>query len=582
MTTIAAGAAQQVNTTTAGDQRGTCTAVLANGGHVVAWNSGGNVVLQFFDAGGAKVGGEVTAFSGYSLGGICQIADGSLVVSATHSWSDTNGPHSESYFRRADGAGNLLGQPTLVDGTGSYDIGGSAGDVDAMPGGGCGVTDFHTSRPTPLQSIDSSIRVYDAGNTATGAGIPGTFGFFQAISQMPSGGFVVAGNTNMGPGPTQYTWRTLDTAGHVIASASFSGDYGVNDYQAGDVTTLADGRSLVTWQFVTYGYKGVGNPQWNAQWIDAAGHPIGSSFALGFDVPYGAEFTALADGGILATWVQQSAYGAPYDLYAEHLDSSAHADSAPVYLASLPSNGAEYSITALADGDFLLTSLRTGDGYDVWEQSFDVSSGAGGASAGGRVDVNGGVTAIGDGDFTIYGSSGLDQISLASPHTGWSTNIDGSTTTLSGPGGTDVLTGIERVRFNDGYAIALDVNGDAGQAYRLYQAAFDRAPDLPGLGFQMNDLDMGYSLAHVAQNFIDSPEFQRTYGPDISNTEFITLLYRNVLNREPEAAGLQYHLDEFAHGDTRAIMLTHFSESPENQANVIGQIGDGMLFIPYA
>jgi hypothetical protein len=98
----------------------------------------------------------------------------------------------------------------------------------------------------------------------------------------------------------------------------------------------------------------------------------------------------------------------------------------------------------------------------------------------------------------------------------------------------------------------------------------------------MNDLDMGYSLVHIAQNSIDSPEFLRTYGPELTNTEFITLLYRNVLNREPEAAGLQYHLDEFAHGDTRAIMLTHFSESPENQANVIGQIGDGMLFIPYA
>ena len=31
--------------------------------------------------------------------------------------------------------------------------------------------------------------------------------------------------------------------------------------------------------------------------------------------------------------------------------------------------------------------------------------------------------------------------------------------------------------------------------------------------------------------------------------------------------------------DTRADMLTHFSESPENQANVIGQIDNGMLFI---
>ena len=31
--------------------------------------------------------------------------------------------------------------------------------------------------------------------------------------------------------------------------------------------------------------------------------------------------------------------------------------------------------------------------------------------------------------------------------------------------------------------LALDINGTAGQVYRLYQAAFDRKPDLVGLGY---------------------------------------------------------------------------------------------------
>jgi hypothetical protein len=35
-------------------------------------------------------------------------------------------------------------------------------------------------------------------------------------------------------------------------------------------------------------------------------------------------------------------------------------------------------------------------------------------------------------------------------------------------------------------AVALDVDGAAGQAYRLYQAAFDRAPDKNGLGYWIN------------------------------------------------------------------------------------------------
>jgi serralysin len=94
----------------------------------------------------------------------------------------------------------------------------------------------------------------------------------------------------------------------------------------------------------------------------------------------------------------------------------------------------------------------------------------------------------------------------------------------------------------------------------------------------MHDLDIGVSLQQVASNFIASPEFQATYV-SVDNTRFITLLYRNVLHREPDDAGLQYHLNEFAQGETRADMLIHFSESPENQANVIGEIQDGMVYV---
>ncbi|HUR89854.1 MAG TPA: DUF4214 domain-containing protein [Ramlibacter sp.] len=144
--------------------------------------------------------------------------------------------------------------------------------------------------------------------------------------------------------------------------------------------------------------------------------------------------------------------------------------------------------------------------------------------------------------------------------------------------GTDLLWNVERVQFDD-YTVAYDIHGDAGEAYRLYQAAFDRAPDLPGLGYQTNALDSGLTLSQVAANFIASPEFQAKYGNAVSNTQFITLLYQNVLHREPDSGGLQYHLDELASGQTRADVLTHFSESPENQANVIGQIANGILFV---
>ena len=72
--------------------------------------------------------------------------------------------------------------------------------------------------------------------------------------------------------------------------------------------------------------------------------------------------------------------------------------------------------------------------------------------------------------------------------------------------------------------------------------------------------------------------FKHTYGA-VDNTQFITLLYQNVLDRAPDAGGLQFHLGESTQGQSRSDMLIHFSESPENQANVIGDIQNGMVYV---
>jgi hypothetical protein len=181
---------------------------------------------------------------------------------------------------------------------------------------------------------------------------------------------------------------------------------------------------------------------------------------------------------------------------------------------------------------------------------------------------------------TIDGGTGLDTLVLGGKHTDYVIPHTTTGFSVSGPGVNEWVTNVERLQFSDG-VVGLDISGDAGQAYRLYQAAFNRVPDLGGLGYQTNALDTGTSLVQVAANFIASPEFQATYG-SVDDREFITLLYRNVLHREPEQAGLDFHMNELASGETRADVLTHFSESPENQANVIGQIQDGMFFYPVA
>lgn len=184
------------------------------------------------------------------------------------------------------------------------------------------------------------------------------------------------------------------------------------------------------------------------------------------------------------------------------------------------------------------------------------------------------------GNDLLDGSSGIDTAVYTGNRSNFTLTKTATGYTIkdvTGAEGTDTLVNVERLVFADGN-VALDTAGNAGQAWRLYKAAFDRSPDLPGLGYQMKALDSGLSLTEVAANFIASPEFKQKYSTP-NNAEFVTLLYNNVLDRAPEASGLAYHVGRLSQGLARQDILVGFSESPENQANLVGVIGNGMDYV---
>jgi hypothetical protein len=205
---------------------------------------------------------------------------------------------------------------------------------------------------------------------------------------------------------------------------------------------------------------------------------------------------------------------------------------------------------------------------------------------GGRLHVDAGdgndrITVLGD-THRVDGGAGLDFLSLPGARASYQLGHPAGGFTITDAGGAVIsLANVERIAFADA-TVALDILGSGGQAYRLYQAAFNRAPDSGGLGFQMWAMDtVGWSLEQVANGFIESPEFKETYG-SLSNREFVTQLYANVLHRAPDAGGLKFHVDLLDAGTvTRAQDLVGFSESPENQATLVGIIGNGFAYIPH-
>lgn len=145
--------------------------------------------------------------------------------------------------------------------------------------------------------------------------------------------------------------------------------------------------------------------------------------------------------------------------------------------------------------------------------------------------------------------------------------------------GTDTITGFKRLVFDDG-VLALDtgVGDTAGQAYRMYQAAFARTPDMPGVAYHMNDMESnGLSIKQIATNFMASPEFKEKYGEDQGDTDYINALYKNVLGRSASDPEVSWYQEKFDTGIyDRAQTLVNFAESPENVSLVSTQIVDGI------
>ena len=180
----------------------------------------------------------------------------------------------------------------------------------------------------------------------------------------------------------------------------------------------------------------------------------------------------------------------------------------------------------------------------------------------------------------VDGGGGVDTFVLNGKRADWLITQSGDRIQVAnGPG--DTLLNFERLTFTDG-SIGLDLDGVAGQAYRLYQAAFDRTPDTDGLGYWIRELDAGKGdLAWMANNFIISEEFKSTYGsPEtVSDEQFLNLLYQNVLNRDADGDGFTYWMNELESGFARERVLASFSESIENQQNVADAIQDGIWYV---
>ena len=131
---------------------------------------------------------------------------------------------------------------------------------------------------------------------------------------------------------------------------------------------------------------------------------------------------------------------------------------------------------------------------------------------------------------------GIDTAVISDTYANSTIQVTPTGITVTTVSGFDGITNAARLEFSDA-VVAFDVNGTAGFAYRLYQAAFDRTPDLAGLSVNVHLLDTVLNDQQMSAAFVASAEFQSKYGPTQTNDQFITALYSNILDRAPDPSG---------------------------------------------
>ena len=192
------------------------------------------------------------------------------------------------------------------------------------------------------------------------------------------------------------------------------------------------------------------------------------------------------------------------------------------------------------------------------------------------------IMALVGGNAIVQGGSGIDTVIMQGQQytpIAMNTTLNNqiTTTQIYTNQGVSTMVNVEYLRFDDQtVAIGVGAGQNAGETYRLYQAALNRTPDQGGLINWIGQLDSGASIVSVANAFINSAEFVKSYGNNLSNSALVNALYANVLHRAPDASGAAFWLAALQNSASRAEVLVNFSESAENISNVAALIAKGI------
>jgi hypothetical protein len=97
-----------------------------------------------------------------------------------------------------------------------------------------------------------------------------------------------------------------------------------------------------------------------------------------------------------------------------------------------------------------------------------------------------------------------------------------------------------------------------------YEQFLGREPEPAGMSYWIAQMHAGLTDEQMQADFVGSPEYYARSGG--TNAGWVTAMYRDLLNRAPDVAGLNFWLQQLALGFTRTQVAYGFTSSPEREA----------------
>lgn len=207
------------------------------------------------------------------------------------------------------------------------------------------------------------------------------------------------------------------------------------------------------------------------------------------------------------------------------------------------------------------TTLDGADGNDTLVTSGGEDSVSGGAGDDSISTAAGDDTIVaGEGNDTIDAGTGFDVVQMTGASADYTFEVVDGKVVASHVSDTSLSVTVangEIFTFGGGDNVVVTENATAANAMRMYGALFDRAADAEGAEYWLELVDNGtLSLKQVADYFLESPEFQSK--GEMSNDEYIELLYVNGLGRESDAEGKAFWVDAMEQGVDQGSVLIEF------------------------